>query len=61
MLRLTRGIGESIIIGDDIKITVVEVTGEDGAKEVVLRVDAPDFAPVEPSTPIILARTQGSN
>jgi len=31
MLRLTRRIGESLIIGDEIKITVIEVTGDDGA------------------------------
>lgn len=36
-LVLTRGIGESILIGDDIRITVVDVSGE----RVELCFDAP--------------------
>jgi carbon storage regulator len=37
MLVLTRKIGESIVIGDDIKIKIIEVKG----KQVRLGVDAP--------------------
>ena len=37
MLLLTRRIGETIIIGDDVKITVVEVNGG----QVKIGIDAP--------------------
>ena len=37
MLKLTRKSGESITIGDDVKITVVEVKG----KQVRIGIDAP--------------------
>jgi carbon storage regulator len=42
MLILTRKIGESITIGDDIKVHVVEIRG----KQVRLGIDAPTHAPI---------------
>ncbi len=37
MLALTRKVGESIIIGDDIELTVIAVTGD----QIKLGIDAP--------------------
>lgn len=42
MLILTRKIGESIMIGDDIEISVTEVRG----KKIRLGIKAPAFVPV---------------
>ncbi|HHW12621.1 MAG TPA: carbon storage regulator CsrA [Firmicutes bacterium] len=42
MLVLTRKINESIIIGDDVKVTVVEIKGE----QVKLGISAPKRIPV---------------
>lgn len=42
MLILTRKIGENLIIGDDITITVVQVKGN----QVQLGIDAPKHVPV---------------
>jgi carbon storage regulator len=42
MLILTRKIGESITIGDDIKVHVVEIRG----KQVRLGIEAPTHAPI---------------
>jgi carbon storage regulator len=42
MLVLTRKLNESIIIGDDVKITIVEVKGE----QVKLGISAPKRIPV---------------
>jgi carbon storage regulator len=42
MLILTRKIGECIIIGDDIKVHVVEIRG----KQVRLGIEAPTHAPI---------------
>lgn len=42
MLILARKVGQSIIIGDDIEITVIEVRGE----QIRLGIDAPQKIPV---------------
>ncbi|MCX5919640.1 MAG: carbon storage regulator CsrA [Deltaproteobacteria bacterium] len=42
MLILTRKIGECIIIGDDIKVHVVDIRG----KQVRLGIEAPTHAPI---------------
>jgi len=42
MLILTRKIGESITIGDDIKVHVVDIRG----KQVRLGIEAPTHAPI---------------
>jgi len=42
MLNLTRKIGETIVIGDDIRITVVRISGN----QVELLTDAPKHIPV---------------
>ena len=42
MLILTRRVGESLMIGDDIKLTVLEITGA----QVRLGIDAPTSVPV---------------
>ena len=43
MLILTRRIGESIIIGDDVKIMVLGIQGNVGAR---LGIEAPEDVPV---------------
>jgi len=43
MLVISRRIGESFVIGDNIIATVVDITGE----KVVLGVDAPKEVPIE--------------
>lgn len=42
MLALTRKIGESIIIGDDIELTIIAVNGD----QVKIGVDAPKSVPI---------------
>ena len=42
MLVLTRGVGESLMIGDDVEVTVLEIKGA----QVRLGIDAPTSVPV---------------
>ncbi|MEO6866533.1 MAG: carbon storage regulator CsrA [Gaiellales bacterium] len=43
MLVLTRKIGESFVIGDDIKITIIDIIG---GNKVRVGIDAPQAVPV---------------
>ena len=55
MLILTRRVGESLIIGDDVVVTVLEVKGN----QIRVGVDAPRNVPVHRKE--ILNRTQGAD
>lgn len=49
MLVISRRIGESFVIGDDIVATVVDITGE----KVVLGVEAPKTVPIVRVEPVL--------